>query len=108
MCKSPFLTIGPDRLRSYLGREDVQVIDLRDPEDYEARHLKGARSIPYDTLSDNLWQLDRRRIVFLYCTHGTMSIRAAKELADLGYRAVTLAGGVYPLLPDRSGEEQKF
>lgn len=98
MKESSFVTIGPEQIRGYLGRSDIQVIDLREPEEYDERHLKGAVSIPYESLSARAGELDRTRTVLFYCTHGSISIKAAKQFADRGYRTVTLVGGISALL----------
>lgn len=97
MNRASFQTIGPLQVKSYLRRSDVQVIDLRDTEEYEQLHLKGAVSIPYETLMKRLDEVDAARTVLLYCTHGSVSIKAAKLLADRGYRTATLAGGICAL-----------
>lgn len=98
MNDSSFITIGPEQIREYLRRSDIQVVDLREPEEYARRHLKGAVSIPYDSLNAREADIDRTRMVLFYCTHGSISIKAAKQFADRGYRTVTLAGGISALL----------
>ncbi len=95
---SAFVTIGPEQIREYLRRGDIQVVDLREPEEYALRHLKGAVSIPYDSLFTRAKELDRTRTILFYCTHGSISIKAAKQFADRGYRTVTLIGGINALL----------
>ena len=34
------------------------------------------------------------RLVILYCSHGSQSMMAARELSRMGYRAVTVSGGL--------------
>lgn len=89
--------IAPSQVDALLNSRDVQVIDLRDPEDYRKYHLKNAISIPYELLDDYKYSLSKNKQLFLYCDHGSISLRAAKHLADEGYRTVTLIGGIYAL-----------
>ena len=92
-----YQTIAPKEVRQYLNRKDVQVVDLRETEDFAALHLKGAVSIPYDDLRQKMHMLDKSKLIFLYCERGSISLRAASELADEGYRTVTLIGGMFAL-----------
>ncbi len=90
-------TISPKEVKEYLKRSDVQVIDLRDPEDYRELHLKRAISIPYEDLKNSLHLLEKEQLIFLYCERGSISLKAARELAQMGYRTVTLLGGIMAL-----------
>lgn len=92
-----YRTISPKEVKQYLGREDVQVVDLRDEEAFRKLHLKGAVSIPYEELKQKEDVLDKSRMIFLYCERGSISLKAARELADAGYRTVTLIGGIFAL-----------
>lgn len=92
-----YKTISPREVKAYLNREDVQVIDLRETKSYRELHLKGAVSIPYETLDTYKYSLSKEKLLFLYCEHGSISLRAAKELSDAGFRTVTLIGGFFAL-----------
>lgn len=89
--------ISPRDIKKYLNREDVQVIDVRETKSYQELHLKGAISIPYEQLDNYKYSLSKEKWLLLYCDHGSISLRAAKELADEGYRTVTMIGGIMAL-----------
>jgi rhodanese-related sulfurtransferase/predicted transcriptional regulator len=59
--------IGRDELRERLGRGDVVLVDVRPPEEFEAGHIEGARSIPIDELERRLAELPADREVVAYC-----------------------------------------
>ena len=43
-----FEMIAPKEVERYLHRQDTFIIDLRSPEEYRDRHLRGALNIPYE------------------------------------------------------------
>ncbi len=59
--------IGRDELIARLRKGDVVLVDVRPAEEYEAGHIRGARSIPLDELEDRLAELPRDREVVAYC-----------------------------------------
>ncbi|HZI90263.1 MAG TPA: metalloregulator ArsR/SmtB family transcription factor [Thermoleophilaceae bacterium] len=59
--------IGPDELTARLRRRDVVLVDVRPPEEFEAGHIDGARSIPLEELEQRLDQLPADTEVVAYC-----------------------------------------
>jgi rhodanese-related sulfurtransferase len=60
-------TIGCEELIARLRKRDVVLVDVRPAEEFEAGHIKGARSIPIDELEDRLAELPADREVVAYC-----------------------------------------
>lgn len=90
--------IFPEDLQLYIAehREGTyQLIDVRQPEEYEQSHLPGARLVPLPLLADSLEQLDRTRDLIIYCSVGGRSRMAAHFLARRGFhRVLHLEGGI--------------
>jgi rhodanese-related sulfurtransferase/predicted transcriptional regulator len=59
--------IGRDELIARLRQGDVVLVDVRPPEEFEAGHIEGARSIPLEELEDRLAELPADREVVAYC-----------------------------------------
>jgi rhodanese-related sulfurtransferase/predicted transcriptional regulator len=59
--------VGRDELIARLRKGDVVLVDVRPAEEFEAGHIKGARSIPIDELEDRLAELPADREVVAYC-----------------------------------------
>ena len=59
--------IGRDELIKRLRRGDVVLVDVRPSEEFEAGHIKGARSIPWQELESRLAELPADREVVAYC-----------------------------------------
>ena len=82
-----------------INREDALVVDVRDPGDYGAGHILGAKSAPLARLEsgDVPGEVAKRkdRPVILYCERGERSSRAAAALRKHGFqKAVSLDGGL--------------
>lgn len=45
---------------------DVTFLDVRQPKEYEGRHLPGAKLIPVGELADRLDELDRDKPIVIY------------------------------------------
>ena len=74
---------------------DTQLIDVREPDEFSAGSLPGARNIPMDTLLGDPYTLDTTRRVVLLCRSGRRSGRVAARLANIGFTdVVNLTGGM--------------
>jgi rhodanese-related sulfurtransferase/rubrerythrin len=71
------------------------ILDVRQPGEYEAEHLPGARLIPLPELNSSLDQLDSHQPTMVYCAIGGRSRVAAQLLAGQGFKEVyNLRGGI--------------
>ncbi|MBO8156121.1 MAG: rhodanese-like domain-containing protein [Bacillaceae bacterium] len=76
------------------GYRKAQLIDVREPNEYEAGHILGARNIPLSQLKIRLAEIRKDKPVYLYCQSGTRSSRAAAILHRKGYQDLNhLQGG---------------
>jgi adenylyltransferase/sulfurtransferase len=88
-------TIEAARLLDLLGDGTAPLlIDVREPHEYAAGHLAGARNIPLGQLEARSGELDAERPMVLYCHLGIRGAQAARLLHARGFRRVAnLAGG---------------
>jgi sulfur-carrier protein adenylyltransferase/sulfurtransferase len=75
-------------------RGEVELIDVREPHEWEIARIEGARLIPLGALPAAMTTLDGRREIVVYCRSGARSARAAEQLAAAGFRVRSLAGGI--------------
>ncbi|MGX7763442.1 rhodanese-like domain-containing protein [Streptomyces angustmyceticus] len=73
----------------------IQLIDVRNPAEYEAGALPGARNIPLAGLPHRIDELDPSRPVVLYCRSGNRSVIAAALLEARGFGDVCDVVGGY-------------
>jgi hydroxyacylglutathione hydrolase len=82
------------RLNELTGRNGLQVVDVRSPEEWSRGHLPGAIHIPLARLPDRIGELDASAHIVLQCKGGGRSSIATSFLQSRGLSKVSnLAGG---------------
>jgi len=75
--------------------DDFDLIDVREPYEYEIARIAGARLIPLESLPDLMHTLDPEREIVVLCKVGARSAHAVRALRDAGFlRAQNLTGGI--------------
>ncbi|MEM0445570.1 MAG: molybdopterin-synthase adenylyltransferase MoeB [Nitrososphaerota archaeon] len=89
-------SITPLELKELLQRSvDIQLIDVREPVEWEICRIPGARLIPLGQLTSRLHEIDQTKKVIVYCHSGQRSALAVKLLRELGLtNTYNLAGGI--------------
>jgi rhodanese-related sulfurtransferase len=78
-----------------INREDALVVDVRDPGEYGAGHILGAKNVPLSRLGDGELSKKKERPVIVYCDGTDRSAKAIAALKKQGYaRVVNLSGGL--------------
>ncbi|HJV81670.1 rhodanese-like domain-containing protein [Noviherbaspirillum sp.] len=73
------------------------IVDVREPAEFSAGHLRDAKNIPLKELSNRIGELDKfkSKSVIVVCQSGTRSAKAVAELKKAGFaEAFSLDGGV--------------
>jgi rhodanese-related sulfurtransferase len=80
-----------------LMNQGAALLDVRTSEDFAAGHIRGARSLPLERLTESLDGLKRfkDKPVIVYCEHGGSAGSAMRQLAQQGFgKVVNLRGGL--------------
>jgi molybdopterin/thiamine biosynthesis adenylyltransferase/rhodanese-related sulfurtransferase len=104
--KSRIDEIDPAAAREQLS-DGAVAIDVREPEEWGAGHIPGARHVPKSYLESRIEGAipDRSQHLILYCASGNRSAWAARTLIeDLGYERVESMTGGFTLWKDRGYE----
>lgn len=82
----------------YKGKSNIQLLDVRSPEEWEKGFIKGA-------IFDNFYaenfseiavkELDKKQPVYVYCRSGGRSVNASKLLIEKGFTNVINVEGGY-------------
>lgn len=70
------------------------LVDVREPDEWEAGHAPAAVHVPLGSLGDRLGKLPGDRTLVMVCRSGGRSQAAATALVGAGFAAVNLAGGM--------------
>jgi rhodanese-related sulfurtransferase len=79
------------------------VLDVRNPDEYEAAHVPGAVLIPLPELAARREDIPEADPLYVICAAGARSLTAAKALVEAGYPAVSVMGGTNGWI-ERGGE----
>jgi sulfur-carrier protein adenylyltransferase/sulfurtransferase len=88
--------------------EDVQLIDVREPYEYQIAQI-GGKLIPQNDVANRLAEIDREREVVVHCRSGARSQRIAEFLKQAGYpRVVNVVGGILAWSDEIDPKVQKY
>jgi molybdopterin/thiamine biosynthesis adenylyltransferase/rhodanese-related sulfurtransferase/molybdopterin converting factor small subunit len=75
--------------------DELILVDVREPHEWEIAHIDGARLIPLSQLPDRITELDGHAEIVTYCHKGSRSMKALEILRGAGHSRVrSLAGGI--------------
>ena len=88
--------ITPLQLRDRLSDgDDVFVLDVREPHEFEIARIPGSTLVPLGTLPQHVHELDATADIVVHCKSGYRSGKAQRLLKDMGFSRVTnLTGGI--------------
>ena len=79
-----------------INREDALVLDVRDPGEYGAGHILGAKNLPLSRIDAGGSEIAAKRKdkpVIVYCDTGNRAAKAASALRSQGFAKVVLLSG---------------
>lgn len=89
-----FLVIGcgsdkMSNLDEVISSGNYIILDVRTNEEYNVGHVKGSLNIPYDEIDENI-NLDKNKVILVYCRSGARSKKAYSSLKSLGYKVIDM------------------
>lgn len=100
---------APEFQQLIQNRQDIQLVDVRTEEEFQAGHIPGAilidvKSADFDRLTEEKLQKDIP--VAVYCRSGMRSLKAAGRLKDQGFKPIyNLKGGIMEWQDNRFATE---
>ncbi|HEL1643480.1 TPA: rhodanese-like domain-containing protein [Streptococcus suis] len=86
------ITLTATELLDLMQTESVQLLDVRDPEEYSAGHIDGAINCPMDRIAAFDGPVDQHYL--LICKSGKRSKLAREIMSSNGFKANDIAGGM--------------
>jgi rhodanese-related sulfurtransferase len=88
------LDLPPAEVAERHARGEVELIDVREPYEWTAGRIAGARHVELGRLAQAADALPRERPLVFYCRVGARSAMAAAAFRRAGYDAASLDGGL--------------
>lgn len=74
-----------DLLTRLQGGEKPLIIDVREPYEFDAGHIEGAKLIPLGTVAERIGTYNKNQEIILVCRSGNRSEQAYQLLTKMGY-----------------------
>jgi adenylyltransferase/sulfurtransferase len=75
--------------------EDLLLLDVREPHEWEIVSIEGAKKIPMNSVLEHMGELDTAREVVVYCHTGIRSAKVIETLQEHGYTKLhNMYGGI--------------
>lgn len=95
---TPVESYDAEKAKEFIAKtplSDMTILDVRQPKEYEAEHIPGAKLIPVADLGERINEIDREKPTMVYCAIGGRSRVAAQMLSGKGFkRVINLRGGI--------------
>lgn len=75
--------------------DEAQIIDVREPYEWEMYHLDKAIHIPMNTIPEKQQEISKEKPVYLVCAHGVRSWHVTNYLLHQGlHNVINVEGGM--------------
>ncbi len=92
--REPFARITVEEAKAMMERGDIQVIDVREPNEYREGHVPGAKLMPVNSVLARIQELNHDQDVLFVCAVGQRSALACEMAAAMGLeRLYNMEGG---------------
>ena len=88
--------ISQDEMKTLLQMDNVQLLDVRTPQEYELGFIADAKNIDFlsPTFLEEVEKLDKKKPIIVYCEKGGRSAKCAEKLKQVGFAKIyDLEGG---------------
>lgn len=86
--------LSPGQVHELLGNEDVLLVDVREPYEWEAGRIPGAVHIELERLASRADEIPRDKRVVFQCRLGVRSAMAMRAFRSAGWDAWHMRGGI--------------
>lgn len=91
---SGFRSQMADEVLQRMSKENLNIVDVRELDEWESGHIPGAKHVPLSEFGDHIDKIDATVETIIVCRSGGRSERACEYLAQSGYNVVNMLGGM--------------
>lgn len=91
------VVLNPANFEQKMQNDDVQLVDVRTPEEFAEGHLPNAINININgsSFDSEIAKLDKAKPIMVYCRSGVRSAKAAASLKSKDFKNISdLSGGI--------------
>lgn len=92
--RDPEIEISVQEADQRLRSGDAVLVDVREPHEWDAGRIPGARHVQLEHLAAQADTIPRDKQVIFQCRLGVRSAMATKAFRAAGYDALSMAGGI--------------
>lgn len=90
-----YTDVSVDEAKALIDNGEVQVLDVRTPDEFAAGHIPGAKLVPLQVIESMLSELDKEQKYLVVCRSGNRSAQASGILVENGFKnIVNMTGGI--------------
>lgn len=83
-----------DEMMELKDKDDYELIDVREKDEFDAGTIEGARLLPLSTLRDELPNLDKSKEYLIFCAVGRRGYITQRIMEQHGFKTRNLMGGI--------------
>lgn len=83
-----------DPKSTYESRQELQILDVREPFEWKMGHIEGAQHIPMGEIPTRLDEIRDDKSLVAICRSGNRSAQVTQFLRDKGFEIENLDGGM--------------
>lgn len=82
--------VSQEEMETFVNMEDVQLLDVRTPKEFNAGHIASAQNINFlsPSFEHDILKLDKTKPVIIYCQMGGRSAKCATKMKALGFTKI--------------------
>ena len=94
--KAAYHKISAEEAYEMMVSQEVVIVDVRTPEEYDGGHIPNAILVPNESIGDDMPEAlpDKEATLLIYCRSGRRSKEASEKLLKLGYKSIYEFGGI--------------
>jgi rhodanese-related sulfurtransferase len=89
-----YKTVMMNDVEQAMKKGPIDVLDVREPEEYEEGHIPGAILAPISDFMNHLHKVDKTKHYYVVCYSGARSQVVAEYLGKQGYQVTNVMGGM--------------
>ena len=94
--KAAYQKISTEDAYEMMVSQEVVIVDVRTPEEYDGGHIPNAILVPNESIGDDMPEAlpDKEATLLIYCRSGRRSKEDSEKLLKLGYKSIYEFGGI--------------